>query len=127
MNVYSWINLLPDDIIELIVHHAMAMRMQCALLSMATRYAQSSTWKELRMLILCRIHGSMDLSILMSRAWVRREWVVEPNSWVHSLKFSSADVSDIVAECLCDDTSGLTHSAHLHTKTRHALTRSTRT
>lgn len=118
---------LPDDIIELIVHHAMAMRIQRALRWMATRYARSSRWKELRMLILSRTHGSMDLGILMSRAWVRREWVVEPDSWVYSLKFSSADVNDIVAECLCDDRPGLTHSTHSHTKPRHTLTHVTRT
>ena len=87
-------HLLPDDLQELIVRHAAAMRLQCACRRRRAiarfRYARDPVWETVRTQL-----GWQTWSCLVAYSHVRHEWRTELTSW---LDMNSRVRDDILAE-----------------------------
>ena len=61
------------------------------------KFAKNTNWSTLRRVLL-KTTSASDLGRLMRVAWVRREWCVEPESWIYMLKEEKENLGDILQE-----------------------------
>ena len=86
---------LPDDIIELIIQHYCAKKIQKSFRNYMFRFARHGRWREWLRLVSVK-DGFFDL--LCKYYWVRHEWVVELDSWIYSMKNTPEAVLQIEIE-----------------------------
>lgn len=85
-----------DDLWELIRHHASAMTIQRRFMTHMYRHTLCAQWTQLRH-ALVKVLSFTDFDRLTQCAAIRREWRVEPESWLYSLKHTT-QIDDIVRE-----------------------------
>ena len=77
--------MIPPDIISEIHNHFYAIKIQRILRKFMFRHTYTNIWSELRGVLIhnCSVH---ELAILFKNEMVRREWRMEPGSWVNCLQ-----------------------------------------
>lgn len=88
---------LPDDILERILAHLAAGRIARCYRRWSMRHVRGASWRALRAALGARLDAP-ELDVLAANAWVRREWRVEPHSWLVTLREEPHLLSLIVAE-----------------------------
>ena len=88
---------LCTDMSEYIVHILAANSIQRKVRQWMFRHVHTNAWKDLTRLLLANTDPS-QLHILQSNAWVRKEWLQEPFSWIHMLTHERASLPLIVKE-----------------------------
>ena len=87
--------ILPDDIIELIIYHNVASKIQKAFRNFMFRFTRQTKWKEFMILTA----GRRDLfSKLYKCYWIRRELLTEIDSWLYTLKNEEYNIIKIEEE-----------------------------
>ena len=87
--------ILPDDIIELIIHHNVASKIQKIFRNFMFRFTKQKKWKEFMILTASRRDF---FAKLCNYYWIRREWLTELDSWLHSLKNEEHNIIKIEEE-----------------------------
>lgn len=73
--------ILPSDVVELIVRHASAMRIQAVFRIHMYRHAKKRAFARLRRVISSSLNGP-QFDELSRQSLVRREWRCDPNAWI---------------------------------------------
>ena len=88
---------LPRDVVDMIVEHACAMRIQGAFVRRKFRHARLARFAPLRRRLLAALDLD-ELNDLSSSALVRREWRCEPQSWIDEFDADQHTLHTLVAE-----------------------------
>ena len=88
---------LPQELRELILHHACAMKIQKAVRIYAFRHAKDLNWKFLRKRLIIELNY-IEIDVLTKSSLVRKEWRTEPSSWIYMLMHSPSTIAVLVQE-----------------------------
>lgn len=88
---------LPLDVIDLIHRHVYAMTIQKNVRKWFLNHTYNPAWKHLRRSLLTRI-SKHEYNILAQNANIRKEWKIEPSSWIFMLHYEYDTVNVILQE-----------------------------
>tara|TARA_A100001015_G_C14960675_1_gene700736 strand:- start:1305 stop:1592 length:288 start_codon:yes stop_codon:yes gene_type:complete len=89
--------ILPDDIINYIIEINASTKIQKEYRRHMLRHVNNVEWIHILKRL---VELECDINLLCSSYWIRREWCLEPESWIYMLTHSPADVKKITLDLI---------------------------
>ena len=91
------LQVLPCDILGVIAHQWAILCLRDHTRAWLHRHARRRLWPTLRRLVVPRC-SSAELALMQGCAWIRREWRIEPTSWLYMLHHEPMQLRLIIVE-----------------------------
>lgn len=96
--LYLFSNVLNCDLSVYIFQIYYAIKIQNIFRKWSLRHVRTPKWKYILKLLTINI-DTEHINLLTRHFWIRKEWLIEPDSWIFTLEHSQQDLHEIVSDC----------------------------